>query len=77
MLFRSANKTITLKAIQTGMDNKNIKWSLNKKGKKFCYLNKKSGKTVKLKAKKNKTGKAIITVKCGKLSKKVTVRIVL
>lgn len=61
-------KSITLTAKTYGLKGK-VTWKLDAKGKKLLKLNKKSGAKVKLTAKK-KTGKAKLTITCGK--KKVT-----
>ncbi|MEY8516402.1 CotH kinase family protein [Lachnospiraceae bacterium 29-84] len=66
-------KSITLTAKTYGLKGK-VTWKLDAKGKKLLKLNKKSGAKVKLTAKK-KTGKAKLTITCGKKKVTKTIRV--
>lgn len=66
-------KSITLTAKANGLKGK-ITWKLDKNGKKLLKLNRSTGSKVKLTAKK-KTGKATLTISCGKKKVKKTIKI--
>lgn len=66
-------KSITLTAKAQGLKGK-ITWKLDRKGKKLLKLSKSTGSKVKLTAKK-KSGKATLTISCGRKKVKKTIKV--